>query len=302
MGYYELYLPGRACVAREELLDHLGQYLDGELEDLAAVLKEFIVVAGVPGAPQRRPPAVGTEDVVDETRAPITGVEYDRPCAITEEDGRRAVPRVDDGAHGVRADEQDPASRAGVEQRGSDRGSVGEPGARRRQVHCARAWGADLLPDQACYRGHGFGSGRGAADDQVDRSTFYPGVLECFLGRLHRERRGVLSFRDEVSRLYPRPRRDPLVRGIEHVLQVTVGNDPAPEGPADADDPAGSAAVQADLPSATLDLCEVRARCRSPVKPAPICEIPRIAFSTPLACEFPCPITTEPLTPRRKDP
>src|SRR5215210_1207127 len=115
MGYYVLDLPGRECVAREELLDHLGKYFDGELEDLAAVLEEFVLVAGVPGASQRRPRAVGTEDVVDETRLPVAGVEYDRPGAVTEEDGRGAIPRVDDGAHGVRPDEQDPARRAGVE-------------------------------------------------------------------------------------------------------------------------------------------------------------------------------------------
>src|SRR5215210_6731821 len=259
MGYYELDLLGRECVAREELLDHLGQYFDGELEDLAAVLKEFILVAGVPGSSQRRPSAVGT-------------------------------------------DEQDPARRAGVEHGRSDGGSIGEPGARRREVHRARAWGPDLLADQARHRGHGLGSGRGAADDKVDRPAVYPGVLERLLRGLHGERRGVLSFRDEVSRLYPRTRRDPLVRGVEHVLQVAVGDDPAPESPADADDPAGGAAVQADLPSATREICEERARCSSPVKPAPVCEIPRIAFSTPLAREFPWPITTEPLTPSRKDP
>src|SRR5215210_1430298 len=302
MGYYVLDLPGRECVAREELLDHLGQYLDGELEDLAAVLKEFIVVAGVPGSSQRRPSAVGTENVVDETRVPVAGVEYDRPGAVTEEHSRGTIPRVDDGAHGVGADEQDPARRAGVEHGRSDGGSIGEPGARRREVHRARAWGPDLLADQARHRGHGLGSGRGAADDKVDRPAVYPGVLERLLRGLHGERRGVLSFRDEVSRLYPRTRRDPLVRGVEHVLQVAVGDDPAPESPADADDPAGGAAVQADLPSATREICEERARCSSPVKPAPVCEIPRIAFSTPLAREFPWPITTEPLTPSRKDP
>src|SRR3712207_3929468 len=157
MGYYELDLPGREGVAQEELLDHLGQYLDGELEDFAAVLKEFFVVAGMPGASQRGSPAVGTEDVVDETRAPIAGVEDNRSCAVTEEDGRGTIPRIDDGAHGVSADEQESASRAGVEQRGSDGGRVREPGARRRKIHRARARGTDLLPDQACHRGHGLG-------------------------------------------------------------------------------------------------------------------------------------------------
>ena len=36
------------------------------------------------------------------------------------------------------------------------------------------------------------------------------------------------------------------------------------------------------------------ALCRSSVRPAPVREMPRRAFSTPLARELPCPITTEP--------
>ena len=55
-------------------------------------------------------------------------------------------------------------------------------------------------------------------------------------------------------------------------------------------------------PQTDRRLCAESACCRSSVRPAPMYEMPRSAFSTPVACEFPCPITTEPLTPSRKEP
>jgi hypothetical protein len=41
---------------------------------------------------------------------------------------------------------------------------------------------------------------------------------EGLLRRLYGERRGVLAFSDEVARLDPGARRDPLVRGVQHAF------------------------------------------------------------------------------------
>ena len=81
----------REPVAGKKLLDHLGQYPDRELEDLAAVLEELLVVAGVAGPPQRRPATVGPEDVVHEAGLSVARIEHDGAGAIAEEDRGRAV-------------------------------------------------------------------------------------------------------------------------------------------------------------------------------------------------------------------
>src|SRR5215210_6435644 len=302
VGYDVLDLLRRESVAGEKLLDHVGKYPDRELEDFTAILKELLVACWMPGPSERGPPAVGPQDVVYKARVAIAGIEYDRAGAVAEKNGRRAIAGVDDGAHGVRPDQQDPAGRPGSEHGRSDGSSVGESGARRGEVHRAGAGSPDLLPDQARDRRHGFWCCRGAADHEVDRSAVNPGVLEGPLRGLYGERRRVLSFGDEVARLDTGAGRDPVVRRVEYPLQVAVGDDPAPESPADADDPARSTTVQADLPSEGRTLCAASACCSSPVRPAPMYEMPRSAFSTPVACEFPCPITTELLTPSRKEP
>src|SRR5215203_3032131 len=111
VGYQVLDLLGRESVAREKLLDHVGQYPDGELEDLAAVLKELFLACRVPGPSERGSPAVGPQDVVDKARFAVAGIEHYRAGAVAEKDGRRPIAGVDDGAHGVRPDQQYPAGR-----------------------------------------------------------------------------------------------------------------------------------------------------------------------------------------------
>src|SRR3712207_833322 len=93
------------AVAGEELLEHLRQDADGELEDLAAVLVELVRVAWLPGPAERGAPAVGAEDVIYEAGLAVARVEDYGPGPVPEEDGRGALRLVDDGAHGVRADE-----------------------------------------------------------------------------------------------------------------------------------------------------------------------------------------------------
>src|SRR5215211_6482835 len=95
MGYQVLDLVRRKPVSGEQLLDHIGQYPDGELEDLAAVLEELLVVSGVAGPTERGAPAVGPQYVVDKTGVPFSGVENDRAGAVSEKDGRGAVVAVD---------------------------------------------------------------------------------------------------------------------------------------------------------------------------------------------------------------
>src|SRR5215212_315969 len=149
VGYDVLDLIRRESVAGEKLLDHVGQYPDGELEDLAAVLVELFVACRVAGAPEWGSPSVGPEDVVYKTRVPVAGVEYDGAGAVAEKDGRRSIFGVDDSTHCVRPDEQDPCCGAGVDRGGSGGGGGREPGTRRGEVQRAGGWGADLLCGRA---------------------------------------------------------------------------------------------------------------------------------------------------------
>ena len=103
-------------------------------------------------------------------------------------------------------------------------------GTRCGKVHRAGAWGPYLL-DQTRDRRHGLRRGRRTADDEVDRPSIYPGMLEGFLRRLNGERRGVL-FSDEVASFDPGSRRDPFVRGVKHAFRsLLVTIPPSPSTP-----------------------------------------------------------------------
>src|SRR5215212_3544381 len=106
MGDDVLDIVYRDPVARHELLDHVGEYSDGEFEDLTAVLEELFVVARVTRPPQRGPPAVRPEDVVHKARVSVVGVQHDGARAVAEKHRCRAFLLVDDGAHRVRPDKQ----------------------------------------------------------------------------------------------------------------------------------------------------------------------------------------------------
>src|SRR4028118_2119591 len=73
----ELDVVGREAVAGEQLLEHLGEDADGELEDLAAVLVELVRVTGLAGSSKSSALAVGAEDVVHEARLTVAGVQDD---------------------------------------------------------------------------------------------------------------------------------------------------------------------------------------------------------------------------------
>ena len=109
MGYQVLDLIRRECVAGRGLLDHVGQYR--RRTDLRPFWKSF---SSSPGWPARPAWPLPSAPRMWSTGIPFAAVEYDRASAVSE-DGRRAVSLVDDGAHGVRPDEQDPACRARAE-------------------------------------------------------------------------------------------------------------------------------------------------------------------------------------------
>src|SRR5215212_4140081 len=221
------------CVTSEELLHHLGQDADGELEDLAAVLVELVIVAGVACAAQRSHPAVGSEDVVYEAGGVFAAVEEYGAGAVAEEDSGRAILLVDDGAHGVGAYKEHPVRPLAHHHRVGYGYRVGEAGAGGGEVHRADARGPDRLADQTRDRRHGLRRGRGGADDQVNRIARRPGVIQGLPRRLDGEGGAVLVFADEPALGDPGARGDPILRRVEGGFEVAVGDDPAPEGATD---------------------------------------------------------------------
>ena len=127
-------------------------------------------------------------------------------------------------------------------------------------------------------------------------------MLQSLLRGFDGEGGAVLALTDEAALLDTGARLDPLVGRVEGALEVLVGHDPAPEGPTDADDLAAGAAVHRESPVADAACAAERASSSASGRPAPAREMPSKAFSTPLASELPCPITTEPETPSRKEP
>src|SRR4028118_1158439 len=77
---------------------------------------------------------------------------------------------------------------------------------------------------------------RGAAHCEGDGGAVDASVLHGVPGGSNREGGAGLVLADEAALADAGARRDPVVRGVQDVLQVLVGNDPAPHRPAGTDD------------------------------------------------------------------
>ncbi len=153
----------------------------------------------------------------------IRGGEHDRPGAVAEEDARGSVGEVGVAAEGFGADhEHVPGHAAGhVGLRGGV--SVDEPGARRRQVHRRGALVADGVLDQGRRRRHLVVGRERADDDQIDVVRPEPGSGDGSKpgNRGHAGRR--LARPGDAALADTRARDDPFIVGIDHPLEIGVG-------------------------------------------------------------------------------
>ncbi len=150
------------------------------------------------------------------------GAQHDGPRAVGEDDGGRAVRRVDDGGERVGADEQDPVGDTGGDQARRGRQPVEEAGA-----HGGDVEGGDTR--QAEPGGHvGRGGradpvGRGGGQDDGPRPGVAGGVQRPPSG-LHREVGGGHAGGDPVPGPDAGTGADPLVGGVEVGGEVVVGD------------------------------------------------------------------------------
>jgi trehalose synthase len=229
---------GQTVVVEHAPGDLLG-LAHGELEHGGAVLLHVVqplidrLVRGRPEAAAgghlqgRAAAAVDLVREAEDVRIVVSRRrQHHRAGAVAEEHARGAVLVVDDARHDVGADDERAVVRAARDHLQADRQREGEARARRAEVEAPRVHRADLVLQQAGgAREHHVG-GRRADDDEAD-----VGRRDARL-RDGRER-GLLR---EVGRRHPRVHdvtlpdagalQDPLVGGVDHLLEVGVGQQP----------------------------------------------------------------------------
>ncbi|MNX93093.1 hypothetical protein D3C86_1252670 [compost metagenome] len=219
-----------------DLLDALGDDLDGELVGLAAVHVDR-VLHGLDHLDRRRHPRAQGD--LDVGRAPavrahvaaeqallLAAAQHDRAAGVAEEDGGAAVLPVDVLGEQVAADDERRAVHAGGEELAGDDGPVDEAAAGGLHVEGGGGGGADGVLDQGGRGGHGHVRGRGRDDDEIQLGGLDPGVLERLLGGGDGHvAHGVLGRRD-AALTDARAFTDPGVVGVEEGLELGVGHDP----------------------------------------------------------------------------
>ncbi len=132
-------------------------------------------------------------------------------------------------------------------------------------------------------------------------------MCERLLRGVRGEGDAVLIIGDEATLPYTGTLHHPGVIGVEDFREIIVGNDAASQGAAYTYDLAHGVAWVCPRGAQTASPAErspvaARASPISSTRPEPAREIPRRAFSTPLARELPCPIITKPRTPSKNEP
>ena len=155
----------------------------------------------------------------------VRGGQHDRAGPVAEQDAGVPVGVVEEPGQQLGADDQDVPGHAAGDVR--LRGGIGvdEAGAGRGHVHRRRARVADGLLDQRRRRGHPVVGRQGGEEDEVDLVGVDAGRPDRPQRGDRRHRRGRLVGGRDASLADPRPRHDPLVGRVDHLLEVVVGED-----------------------------------------------------------------------------
>jgi hypothetical protein len=212
--------------------DHLGH---GKLEHHLAVLFEEVLTPGDrlhAGRMQR--PAGRHEQVVSSAAIhPVMKVQdperrlrrfqQHRTRAVAKENRRSAVQWIDDRAHEIRTDHNHPLMRAAGDQLGARRECVEEAGTGGRKIEAPGPGEVELILNETggCGKEHVGGDGR--HDDSVDvpRSELATGHEPANGFGAHRG--GRLARSSDSALADAGAGDDPLVRGIETLRQLRVG-------------------------------------------------------------------------------
>ena len=149
--------------------------------------------------------------------------DHDGSGPVPEQDTGRPVLVVDDARHHVGADDQRVLVRAGRDQLAGGGEGVGERRAGGAQVESPRAPRADLVLDETGGAREEHVGRDGPDDDDADVVRRELGVGERAHGGFLAEVRGGDARIDDMPLADPGALEDPLVRGVDHLLQVGVG-------------------------------------------------------------------------------
>ncbi len=151
---------------------------------------------------------------------------HHRAGAVAEDDAGRAILVVDDARHHVRADHQHVLVRAARHELARRRQRIGERGTGRAQVETPGVVRADLVLDQAGgAREHHVRRHR-PADDHADVGRRQPRVGDRLNRRLLAQVRRRHARIDDVPLADAGPLQDPVVGGVDHLLEIGVGQQP----------------------------------------------------------------------------
>ena len=213
---------------RQHLLRRADHDTRRELEHLAAVhLHELVRVLEVARAAARQPEvlaaaAVGAQ-LEAEKAALLDPLDHDRARSVAEQNERGAVGPVEDLGQDVTADHERPLREARRDHPVCLGERVHEPRAAGEQVVGRRIGHSERVREQRrAGREHHVRRHR-RNDDQVDRGC----VDACVCKRRKRGRRGDVGERlllgREPALADPGPLDDPLVRRVDELLEILVG-------------------------------------------------------------------------------
>ena len=153
------------------------------------------------------------------------GLDEDTARSVAEEDAGGAVGVVNDGGHGVGANDEDFGVRAGFDELGSHLQGVDEAGTGGGEVESPGAFCAELVLDETGGGGEHHIGRNGGDDDGLDFFRADAALGEALSGGFDGHIAGGLSFGDEVAFADTGALNDPLVIGFDHLFEVGVGKD-----------------------------------------------------------------------------
>ena len=155
----------------------------------------------------------------------VAGGEHDGPGPVAEQDAGGSVGVVQEAGQELRADDQRVPGHAGRDVGAGRRVGVHEARAGRCDVERGCPGVADRLLHQGRGRGHPVVRRQRRQDDQVDVVGNEPRGVDRAQCRDRRHRRGGLVRRGHMPLADPGAADDPLVVGVDHALEVRVGQD-----------------------------------------------------------------------------
>ena len=226
--------------ALERLAGGRGHAPHGVAVDVGALHAQLALVAlGVEQVGLR---AVGAEHEAADAELELAAGDDHGAGAVAEEHGRRAVVVVDDAAERLGAAHEHDRRAAGLDERGGLVEAVEEAGAGGVEVDRRGALGADDAGDLGREARRDAVGREGRDDDVVDLGAGAPGVVEREQAGARRQVGERLVALEVAALADAGAAHDPLVVGVQALLEVAVGDDVVGQRGADAEDAGGHAA------------------------------------------------------------